>query len=449
MKESAYKVMIGPPGPNFSWGTVKGLFALTTSKHEVKFINSGNGFDDFDAVWTDALNASEEGKITHFAMLHLDVHPIVGDEEPLWLDVLIEELDRLDLDLVSTVIPLKDFTGVTSSGIGDPGDPWSPLRRLTMREVAGLPPTFDAAMLGYAGLPLLHNTGCWACDLRKPVFHREDADGTCGAYFAFPERVHRSKITGKWEHSRESEDWFFSRCLHRLGAKTAITSKVRLTHLGKAGFRNYGPWGTQEHDEGTAGKWNVPRGPWDQIQGWFDFADIYQNRIDAAADGAHFVEVGSWLGKSTVFMASKIRQSGKAIKFDCVDNWQGGSDKENGWAGKTSIERMNRDLFAEFMGNLARCEVTDVVTPIRSDSSEAAGRYADGSLDFVFIDADHSEAAVACDLRAWWPKIKPGGWLAGHDYHEVGPQAAADAFAEAVGRPLRKECRSYVIEAAV
>jgi predicted O-methyltransferase YrrM len=42
-----------------------------------------------------------------------------------------------------------------------------------------------------------------------------------------------------------------------------------------------------------------------------------------------------------------------------------------------------------------------------------AGKVKDGSLDFVFIDADHRYLAVIKDLAAWTPKLKPGGTLCG------------------------------------
>ena len=48
----------------------------------------------------------------------------------------------------------------------------------------------------------------------------------------------------------------------------------------------------------------------------------------------------------------------------------------------------------------------------------AADMVAPQSLDFVFIDADHSESAVALDIARWAPKVRPGGWLGGHDYHQ-------------------------------
>jgi hypothetical protein len=58
----------------------------------------------------------------------------------------------------------------------------------------------------------------------------------------------------------------------------------------------------------------------------------------------------------------------------------------------------------------------------RMKSNEAAPNVKDGSLDFVFVDGDHSEAGTFLDLQLWWPKIKPGGWIGGHDYkHESRP----------------------------
>ena len=49
-------------------------------------------------------------------------------------------------------------------------------------------------------------------------------------------------------------------------------------------------------------------------------------------------------------------------------------------------------------------------------SESAAARTPDSSLDFVFIDADHSYEGVSTDLKAWAPKVRAGGVLCGHDY---------------------------------
>jgi len=49
-------------------------------------------------------------------------------------------------------------------------------------------------------------------------------------------------------------------------------------------------------------------------------------------------------------------------------------------------------------------------------SDESARRFKDASVDLVFIDADHSAEWVERDLRAWLPKVRPGGIVSGHDY---------------------------------
>lgn len=76
---------------------------------------------------------------------------------------------------------------------------------------------------------------------------------------------------------------------------------------------------------------------------------------------------------------------------------------------------------------------------VRMDSGMAAACMDDASLDFVFIDGDHSYIAVSADIRVWLPKLKRGGLLCGHDYsnpdYEFGGEVkrAVDAAAKANG----------------
>lgn len=76
----------------------------------------------------------------------------------------------------------------------------------------------------------------------------------------------------------------------------------------------------------------------------------------------------------------------------------------------------------------------------RCASVDGSMLHHDGTIDLAFIDADHSEQAVAEDITAWWPKVKPGGWLGGHDYETTGMptgvKAAVDAFAAREGLPV-------------
>jgi len=68
---------------------------------------------------------------------------------------------------------------------------------------------------------------------------------------------------------------------------------------------------------------------------------------------------------------------------------------------------------------------------IKGDSIEVASRIPDESLDWVYIDADHSYKSVKADLEAWFPKVRKGGIISGHDYvnyNDFGVIEAVDEF---------------------
>ena len=80
---------------------------------------------------------------------------------------------------------------------------------------------------------------------------------------------------------------------------------------------------------------------------------------------------------------------------------------------------------------------------IRKTSREAAPSFKDDSLDFVYIDANHSYEACKEDLELWWPKVKTGGVFAGHDYLNAefsqgvfGVKQAVREFARAEGQKI-------------
>lgn len=239
------------PGGSFGWGTVtQGIVQSSLGAHRVDLDNNSNGWDDFNSLWARALNRMEAGEITHFAMLHSDIIPAVG-----WIDLLMDEMQETGADLISVACAIKDKRGVLNCGFGDLGNRWGAFRRLTVRELLRMPPTFGLAQTQYPDKVLLHNTGCFVADLRRPVFTQADTEGRLRAWFDFPTQIRRNDA-GQWAHDRESEDWFFSRKLHELGAKTLITRKVRLRHVGQAHFVNDEVWGSFENgDDDTRSLW--------------------------------------------------------------------------------------------------------------------------------------------------------------------------------------------------
>ena len=56
---------------------------------------------------------------------------------------------------------------------------------------------------------------------------------------------------------------------------------------------------------------------------------------------------------------------------------------------------------------------------VRANSETASDMFADESLDFVYIDANHAYDYVVQDIDLWYPKVKKGGYLCGHDYIDM------------------------------
>ena len=65
---------------------------------------------------------------------------------------------------------------------------------------------------------------------------------------------------------------------------------------------------------------------------------------------------------------------------------------------------------------------------IRTTSEEASKQFEDGSLDFVYIDGNHLYPAVKKDIDIWWPKVRAGGVMGGHDYDIVSSSHNIDTY---------------------
>lgn len=162
-----------------------------------------------------------------------------------------------------------------------------------------------------------------------------------------------------------------------------------------------------------------------EIQGWFTFPRFYSHVVAEAKDFYHFVEVGAWKGKSSVYMAVEIANSNKKIKFDCIDTWEGDSDIASSL--DEPLLKIPNGLYQHFLTNIE--PVKEYITPIKNSSIEASKHYADDSLNFVFIDGAHDYDSVKSDIIHWLPKIKKGGILSGHDYgHPPVNQALNDVL---------------------
>jgi hypothetical protein len=108
--------------------------------------------------------------------------------------------------------------------------------------------------------------------------------------------------------------------------------------------------------------------------------------------------------------------------IDGYDDVMNGPDDEH-----KERHRLAMEVAQHYPG---RCAV------LRMDTVAASQQFADGSLDFVYIDADHSYEGCKRDILAWAPKVRSRGILAGHDYYNSPPMfEVRKAVAEVCGGP--------------
>lgn len=144
--------------------------------------------------------------------------------------------------------------------------------------------------------------------------------------------------------------------------------------------------------------------------GWFANSNqvkltelISKNNITIA------IEVGSWLGSATRFIASKLTLGAKLY---AIDTWLGSLDEIS----QTNDPRVQENkLFHIFLSNVVHAGLTDKIIPIRMNSIEAA-KSLNVKADLIYIDASHKEDDVYLDILMWHKKLSPTGIICGDDW---------------------------------
>lgn len=116
------------------------------------------------------------------------------------------------------------------------------------------------------------------------------------------------------------------------------------------------------------------------------------------------VEIGVYRGRFTAALAKRAPNM-ELIGVDAWKVYPGYKDYEN------------NDLESEaYLDAERRTKDYPQVKLLNSWSVDASKKFEDGSLDYIFIDANHTYEWVVEDLKAWAPKVKKGGIVMGHDY---------------------------------
>ena len=122
--------------------------------------------------------------------------------------------------------------------------------------------------------------------------------------------------------------------------------------------------------------------------------------------------VGAEIGVNTGVTTEHWLQNLKIQKLYAVDPWLPYDGSSAGTTHPT--EQMAEGHYRETLQRIAPFKNKVVI--LKMTSEEAAKQVQDDELDWVFIDANHAYEFCLPDMRLWWPKVKPGGIFAGHDY---------------------------------
>lgn len=144
-------------------------------------------------------------------------------------------------------------------------------------------------------------------------------------------------------------------------------------------------------------------------------------------------EVGVFAGRFSAEILAIVRPG----RLHLVDTWEGAYEmleaKEGDWSGKAGWQpfRMTgEEAYAEVRRKFARQIASGQVAVHRCTSFDFLRSIEDSTLDWIYLDGDHAYECVSRELALARWRVKPGGWILGHDYCAALPGviAAVDEF---------------------
>ncbi len=128
------------------------------------------------------------------------------------------------------------------------------------------------------------------------------------------------------------------------------------------------------------------------------------------------VEIGSWQGRSSTFLARAVKESGNG-NFYAIDHFGGNVGKEEFYKVNGSLASLKDN----FIDNLSRLDLIDAVNLLDMTNTEASEKIKDRKIRFLFIDGDHTKSGVRKDIELFFPQLEKGSIVVFDDYFEGFP----------------------------
>lgn len=141
------------------------------------------------------------------------------------------------------------------------------------------------------------------------------------------------------------------------------------------------------------------------------------------------IEIGSWLGKSTVFLAQACKTKGSGKVF-AIDTFNGNPGKEDWY---TAPLDENESILSRFKKNLQLVDVEKWVEVCPYSSAEAKKKLKNKQASVIFIDGCHEYKGIISDISLWKNQVSKGGFILFHDFHPNFPgviSAIMESFAK-------------------
>eukprot|EP01006_Ploeotia_vitrea_P065912 TRINITY_DN9401_c0_g1_i2.p1 TRINITY_DN9401_c0_g1~~TRINITY_DN9401_c0_g1_i2.p1 ORF type:complete len:314 (+),score=29.95 TRINITY_DN9401_c0_g1_i2:56-997(+) len=123
------------------------------------------------------------------------------------------------------------------------------------------------------------------------------------------------------------------------------------------------------------------------------------------------LEIGVQEGKFAESMLSKWKS---VQTYYCLDAWE---HQENYMDVANKEQKVQDSYYEATQKRLKKFEPK--VQFVRAFSNVAVSQFEDESIDLIYVDARHDYTGVTEDITLYWPKLRPGGIIAGHDYVDV------------------------------
>lgn len=170
-------------------------------------------------------------------------------------------------------------------------------------------------------------------------------------------------------------------------------------------------------------------------------------RCGPTPPGHDFVEVGSYCGRSTVWLGSAARQAGATLY--AVDHHRGSEENQPGWEwhDPTLVDNSTKliNTLPFFQRTISSCGLNDVVHAVIGDSASIGSAWP-RPIAFLFIDGGHGTDVARNDYQSWAPHVVLGGRLAIHDVF-IDPKLGGQAPYEQIYLPAIKR-GAFVEESA-